>query len=205
MSRRTGVILAVAIGMVLFVMAATAWFALHGSEHILDSYSRINNGLDSVRSTLDERTAASRAMLSSFMCKEMMDKSDSLHLAFEALAADIDSYRTALEGYPLDDADIADSLFADGDRGAALHNGLLSYFALAERICTSDSIDLRIAENARQEREPRDLAEWRALNFHDVPAIACRTILGKLRADALNTEALVLNDLLARCKPAKGR
>ena len=202
MERRTGIIIAATIGIIVIGIGVMAFLAWRTSTEILVEFERVNSGLDSTRLSLRERQIGNGVDLDSFVCTEMLVKADSVHRAHTKLVARVDSFKLDLVLVDRFNTTAADSAFHAGEQGAQLYRAFLDYFDPAERTCTNDSIDWHIDRHAQIVRDKTTVEEWRAENFQGVPAIACITLLSKFQSDASSAEALVMNDLLTRCDSA---
>jgi GldM N-terminal domain len=203
MERRTGIIIAATIGIIVIGIGVMAFLAWRTSNEILEEFERVNSGLDSTRLSLRERQIGNGVDLDSFVCKEMLVKADSVHRAYIKLIARVDSFKLDLVRVDRFNTTAADSAFEAREQGAQLYNAFGDFFDLAERTCTNDSMDAHINQYAQIVRDKVSVEEWRVANFQRIPAIACITLLSKFQSDAVNAEALVMNDLLARCDPTK--
>src|SRR5436190_14364625 len=204
MERRTGIIIAVLAGTLMIGMAVVAFFALRTSNAILDEFQRVNNGLESSRSSLEDMFAEGHDLLNSAGCADLATLADSLHFAKEGLKARIDAFKALLNEAPRDDSDIASEVFSTDDRGVHLYLAFHRYFDLAERLSRNDSIDARIAVNADIVCSG-SLPAWRMRNFFHAPRVACVAILSKFHSAAAAVEALVMKDLLAQCRASSDK
>lgn len=202
MERRTGIIIAVAIGLIIIGIGVIAFLAWRTSNEILEEFERANSQLDSAQLSLRERQAGNLVDLDSFVCAEMVAKADSVHLAYTQLIAQVDSFKMGLVLVADIKATATDSVFHAHGRGPRLHKAFMDYFDLAEQTCTNDSMDAHIDHHARIVRDKTNVEEWYTANFKAMPAVACITLLSKFQFDAVSAEALVMNDLVARCDPA---
>lgn len=133
MDRRAGIIIASVVGLILIGLAFTAWFALRKSNEILEEFKQIDQHLDSVHYPASDRREETRAMMETLVCPEMAAQADSLHQAYLDLNERIEGLRSQLETSPMDDVDVADSLFNSNGLGLELYKGFNAFFAMAER------------------------------------------------------------------------
>ncbi len=174
--------------------------AINTFEKVNESMKRSGSLIDDMNSKLCDRIDSAYAVNPSLNSKYYYNrlKADNIGTAFVIY---IDSLKLVIEenvGLEKDNISISKKIFIDGGEGAIL-KAKINYTrdALLSLLDDEDKSKVKSDLFAKDDHHEASIT-WESELFEHAPIAAVRTLLEKLRNDALNTEAQVLQSLYNR-------